>query len=473
MKIMDMDVGKVDQIKIWHDNSGVGPGWFLDSVVIRKKHSTCRPVTTIFIQRLHEASQALYRRAREQLQKLNQKRALSSKEGDRDSISSKNNDELASNRSILRGSVIGERTNSQKSVRWDERGGGSQENLSNDPRRMKMLDEKRRKADSSADPIESGHFEHNAHWISSHNYINKKWEIQSIEEQNPLNLDQPTRSLLLEDRNASNTKIKSTINEREDDVYEFEANRWLSKDEGDKKTEVYLTPKSTKLSSETTNETKSKSSSDKTIDSQRKTISSSDPRYGKYDGEMPDRTSRFDVGSSERSPRGLTPLDRSPRDIPKTNLDDSRASQRSQGSLVNTSKRQDPASNDKDYRPSSSQRDLLAKIAREQPYHPRSAAASAIDSGSSTAASSRFKATRFDNDLTSPLTSDRDYTRKIPPEPATKPKSAARSVPELPLYRTTRSKCNTLFNHLSFHAFLHKVKSIVQLMERCRWTMNR
>jgi hypothetical protein len=35
---MDIDVGKIDRIKIWHDNSKIGSAWFLDTVIIRKKH---------------------------------------------------------------------------------------------------------------------------------------------------------------------------------------------------------------------------------------------------------------------------------------------------------------------------------------------------------------------------------------------------------------------------------------------------
>ena len=475
---MDIDVGEINRIKIWHDNSGAGPGWFLETVVIRKKHSTFRPVTTLFIQRLEQASQVLYNRAREQLQKLSQKPAASSKENDRQSLSSKTYDDLGSNRSILRGSTMSDKTNT-KSVRWNERGGGSQEDISYDARRMKTLEK-----------IESGHFEHHAHWISSHDYVNKKWQIQSIEEQNSLNFDQSTRSQLLEDRNVSNTKIKSTVSDRDDDVYEFGANRWLAKDEGDRKIEVYLTPKSTKLSTETSNEAKSKASADRTMDPKRKSTASSDSRYGKYDSEHADRASKFELGPLEKSPRSSTPLlDRSPHDTSKTHFDDPRSSHRSQGSLLNSSKRQDSSSIDKDHRPSSrisndvrppsaSQRDLLSRISREPPYHSRSIAASAIDSGSSTATNSRLKSTRFDDEPTSPLTSHRDYTLKTPAEPATRlkstrfdnemtspstghrdytsktpaetatrPKSAVRSVPELPLSRTTRSKFGSFYCH--------------------------
>ena len=66
---MDIDVGEIDRIKIWHDNSGAGSAWFLDSVIIRKKHSTCHTITNIYIQRLEEISKALYRQVREQIKK--------------------------------------------------------------------------------------------------------------------------------------------------------------------------------------------------------------------------------------------------------------------------------------------------------------------------------------------------------------------------------------------------------------------
>ena len=329
---MDMDVGEIDRIKIWHDNSGAGPAWYLESVVIRKKHSAYRQVTDIFVERLAHASKALYLQACGHLQKINKSRASSAKENDRSSSHSRDYDDSGSNRGILRSPIPNDKTSSQKKVRWDEHHMGSQDrSMSIDTKRMKTMQK-----DDLSQQVESGHFDHHAHWISTHNYAHKKWQIQSIEEQNSLNLDGSIRSALLQDRTVSSSKIKSTVNERDDDLYEFDANRWLSKDEGDRKLEVYLTPKSTKLSSQTITEAKSKHSLDKIIDFKKKHPASEDFRYEKHEREHPERLTKSDLGSLSRSPRETT----------KTHFDDPRSSSPS-------SKRQDESLLDKYHRPAS------------------------------------------------------------------------------------------------------------------------
>lgn len=229
---MDYDVGEIEQIKIWHDNSGVGAAWYLESVVIRKLHSTNRTVTNVYTQRLDQISQVLYKQAREQIRK----QFSSSK--------SKESDELGSNRSILRSLMLSDKMNSQKKVRWDEQSLGSQD----DPIRIntKQMRDKQNKLLEKSFQIDSGHFDHRAYWISSHVYENNKWKIDSIEEQNRFNLDESVRSTLLSDRLTSNKKLQMASNERDDEVYEFDANRWLEKD----KLEVYLIPKNKRVTTE-------------------------------------------------------------------------------------------------------------------------------------------------------------------------------------------------------------------------------
>jgi hypothetical protein len=170
--------------------------------------------------------------------------------------------------------------------------------------------------------------------------------------------------------------------------------------------------------------------------------------YGKYEKEHSERSSKFDLG----------PLDRSPRDTSKTHLDDTRSSQRSQP------KRQDESSIDKYYRPASrsskevytptdAEKDLLALISNQSSYHSRPAASSAIDPRSSALANERSKSLRFNDQLTSPLVSNRDLPSKTPAEPSFRPKSAARSTTELSSNRTTRSKFAYLHNQSYFLFF--------------------
>jgi len=433
---MDIDVGEIDRIKIWHDNTGIGAAWFLDSIIIRKKHSTCRQVTNIFIERLEEISKALYRQVRAQIKKNHKIRLSSTKENDRRTSKLKDYDDLGSNRGILRSPI--DKANSQKKVSFDSQDGP----MSIDTKRMKNM-QKHKKEDFSQ-YIETGHFDHQAFWISTHNYTNKKWLINSVEERNSFDLDEKTRSLLLSDRLAISSKVKTTINEKDDDVYEFEANRWLAKDKNDGKLEVILTPKLTKLSTYTNNELKTKLSSDKINDSKKKHIpssasSSSDFRHDKYDDEHPKRSSKFDLGPLEKSPRSLASLDRSPHDTLKSQFDDSRSSPRSQQNYSNTLKRQEEFPIDKYHRPSSrntndlnipstNERELLKRIPHEPPYHSRSAATSVIDTKSSSLSNQYLKSSRYNNDHNSPSTNERELSKRIPNEPPFHSRSAATSV---------------------------------------------
>lgn len=214
---MDIDVGKIDRIKIWHDNTGAGSAWFLDSVTIRKKYSTCSMISNIYIQRLEQISQVFYRQ--------------------------NSNDDHGNNRSILRSPIMSDRISLQKKVTWDEHSIGSQDDLFS-----------KDSAHLSTTKQSTGHFEHRAHWISSHSLTyDHQWQIQSIEETNSFDLDQSTRALLLSDR----SKVKSS----NDEIYEFQANRWLAKDKEDGKTEVSLTGKLTHQSSNSTHSLKPKEDS--------------------------------------------------------------------------------------------------------------------------------------------------------------------------------------------------------------------
>ncbi|CAF0903962.1 unnamed protein product [Adineta steineri] len=424
--IMDLDVGKIDRIKIWHDNSGVGAAWLLDNVTVRKKYSTSRSITNIFIQRLEQISTVLYYQILKQVQKSHSVRTSDRK-------SEHSNDDLDNNRSILRKNSL------HKKVTWDENSIGSQEDfISNDKTRMKSKQttvEQKSKKDDLLAPNEAGHFDHQAYWISSHSYIDKKWQIKSIEEQNSFNLEQSIRSLLLSDRSTISSKIKTPINERDDDIYEFEAKRWLAKDKNDGKTEVYLTPKSIQLSTHTNTEmkTKPKSLADTLNDTQKKQFTSSSKSSSelRYEEEHSKRSSQHDLGSLQKSPRSLTSLDRPPQDTTKTKIDQSHELKRSSSTL----KRQEEPFIDKYQRPSSpnqhaksprdhhdriipsaSERELLARVSGEPPYHSRSAATSLLDTRSSDLYNQRSKSPRLNNEPASPLTSNRDQSARKPSE---------------------------------------------------------
>ena len=66
---MDIDIGKIEQIKVWHENLDFDSGWFLDFVIIRKKYSTGHTVSKIYVQRLKLISQVLYHQIHDHIKK--------------------------------------------------------------------------------------------------------------------------------------------------------------------------------------------------------------------------------------------------------------------------------------------------------------------------------------------------------------------------------------------------------------------
>ena len=328
---MDIDVGKIDQIRIWHDNSGAGPGWFLDFVLIRKKYSSSRLIADTFVQHLEQFSQIYYRQARDQIKKAIEKSQKPPTTKDNQSHSSTElnprrkyydedepNQRLGSSQSILRSPTGRDRGNTQKTVRWNHEDLDSSNNVS--PNRAQRMSPSQKRAKDELSNVESGHFDHQAHWISSHTFADNKWQIKSVEEKSKLLVDSSTRSQLLSDRISANSKSKVSSDEKEDDVYEFEANRWLAKDEGDKTIEAILKPKSSRLSSATTEEMKQK-----TADVKKKPLppaSSSDDyprtRFDRSDDHQVKRASPRDLGRFDASPRALDPLDRSPREMTRS-----------------------------------------------------------------------------------------------------------------------------------------------------------
>ncbi|CAF4476662.1 unnamed protein product, partial [Rotaria sp. Silwood2] len=471
--IMDIDIGKIDRIKVWHDNSGVGPAWLLDSIIIRKKHSICRPITDIYIQRLEKISQILYHQACEQLKRDHNLQLSSTKENEsrsidrRQSSKLKDLDDLSSSRGILRSPIIYDKANSQKKVTFDEQSLGSQdEQFAIDTQRMKNTQkvlEQKNKRDYSSPRIETGRFEHQAYWISSHNYIDNKWQINSIEESKTFDLDPTTRLLLLSDRSSINTKIKTSIKEKDDDIYEFQANCWLTTDKG-QKPEVILNPKSVQLSkTETKLKSLSSSLSDMKNDTQKRTVisttkTSSNIQHDKYNDENSKRSSQFDLGPLERSPRSQASLDRPLRDLSKTQYDDLYSSQRSDQKFSTALKRQEESSIDKYHRSSSpnqrpisphsnknlkisstSEQELLSKASYESAYHTRPAATSLIDTRSSLL-NQYSKSPRSTKEPMSPLISNRDLSEKMSTESSIKPKSVTRTTVEMPSNKITRNQ---------------------------------
>jgi hypothetical protein len=438
---MDIDVGQIEQIKIWHDDTGVGSAWLLDSITIRKKHSTCLPITNIFIQRLEQISKALYRQARDQMKKAHPVRMSSANENDRRRSKLKDDEDSAYNRGILRSPI--DKANAQKTVRWDEHSIGSQdEPFSTDTYKHKQTRiEQNRKKDSSSPPlIEAGHYDHQAYWVSTHNYSKNKWNIYSIEETNPFDLDQSVRTLLSSDRSTA----KPTTRDKDDDVYEFQANRWLAKDKNDGKLEVHLTPKSMELSTHTKNEHRSKTLSDTVTDTKKKPppspSSSSDVRHNKYDqDEKQKRSERLSRDALEAPLNDL----RSPRRIlqqqedPLNHLLSSPTQHSKPPRYTNDSKII-----------SSSDRELLARISHEPPYHNHSAATSSIDARSSTLYNQHSK---FD-EPPSPSAMSRERLNKLGDSPF-RPPSASRPTTQIPSDKTRRSKFNYSHNSSSFSYF--------------------
>lgn len=176
-------------------------------------------------------SKLFYDQAKEKIQ--NEQRRQTRE--DRDSM-----ERMSSSRSILRSPIGSERSSAQKRVSWDtrKREGSPNSRGKNDPI-----------------AVQSGHFEHYTKWISSHSFDKNRWQIKSIEDKERGLVEASVRTSLLSDRSSgSSSKVKVSGDDRDDDTYEFEANRWLADSEGDKKLEVTLQPKSNRLSSATTNE---------------------------------------------------------------------------------------------------------------------------------------------------------------------------------------------------------------------------
>jgi hypothetical protein len=466
---MDIDIGKIDRIKIWHDNSGVGSAWFLDSIIIRKNYSTSQIISNIYIQRLQQVTQALHR---QQLDKNSTIRPSSTNENERRrrSLKSKDIDDngsydhLGSSRGILRTPIMYDKSGSQKKVTWDEQSIGSQDDLfSIDSQRMKTIEnisEQKHKKE------ESGHFDHHVYWISSHNYIDNKWKIKSIEEVNSFDFDQSIRSLLLSDRLPVNNKVTKSSPENDDEIYGFEASRWLAKDKDDGKLEVYLTSK-------LIHEPKHKStvSSDTVIDSKKKHLVAtnvrSDSQHQKYhDGKEAKHSAPYDLEPIGRSPRGLAPRD-SPSsashlsDRSKTPPNDPRSFQRNNdlsSRSIATSRRSEgssridpsidkfslPSSYDQQLKsprstndlatPLTSEQELLARISREPSHHSRSSANSLLPP------SRLSKSPRSTNEFTESLTSERKSAGRMLNEPSNLPRSSATSLP--PSNRLSKSSHN-------------------------------
>ena len=292
---MDIDIGKIDRIKIWHDNSGTNPTWFLDSVVIRKKYSTCSTVSTIYTQRLEQISQVLYRQIHEPMKKES---TVLSESGQNIKTNGYNDygskDRLNSSRGILRSPTMYDKISLQKKVTWDEQSIGSQDDLLSVtshrslPTRA-LSDVKHNREDSLSD--KTGHIDHQAYWISSHNYVDHQWKIASIEEMNSFYLDSTTRSLLLSDRSTMNASSKTSLHHNEDEIYECSANRWLGKDKEEGKLEVHLPAKLIHQS---------------TITSEKQNVLTSkthtDNQYQKYDPEKGNSKPRNSSVASELAP---------------------------------------------------------------------------------------------------------------------------------------------------------------------------
>ncbi|CAF3724820.1 unnamed protein product [Rotaria sordida] len=422
--IMDIDIGKIDRIKIWHDNSSLGSAWFLESIIIRKKYSTCQTISNIYIQRLEQISKALYRQINEPMNKNSIDRSsLKSKDSDNSGF----NDRLGSSRSILRSPTIYDKVNLRKKVTWDEQSIGSQDDLlSMDSQRIKtmqIIDEQQYNKNNSF-YYESKHMEHKIYWISSHNYIDNKWKIKSIEEINSFDFDSSIRSLLLSDRSImnNNNNIKTSIDENNDEIYEFQANCWLAKDKQDDKLEVYLTPKLIH---------KSSLSSDVNIDSKKKHFIQSnirsDIQHKKYDNENNKKESKYS------SPYDLRPIEKSSKNSSLHNL------RLSSSHLSNTSKTQLPNSH--------SFQENINPLSRSKTTFKKHDESSRINSSidrfpQSSSLTQHSKSPRNLNDFINPLSSEQELLARITTsEPSHHPRSTTPSL--LPVTQHSKLPWNT------------------------------
>lgn len=419
---MDNDVGKIEQIKIWHDGSGIGAAWLLDSVTIRKKYSTCRLIADTYVQRLEQIAQVFYNQTIEKLKKEFNPRTSNLRDYD----------DLLSNRSILRSPLPNDRTGLQKkNVTWSGK--------TVDPK--ERADIKRTNSNASLE-IKSGHFQHHAYWISSHSYNDKKWKINSIEETNKYDLDPTIIRSLLSDRHAMSSKMKSLIDEKDDEVYEFEAKSWLGK-KGTSPPEIYLKPKSMQPSS---------SRSQSTLDTLKRPGSSlskalSDYLAEKSHDENSKHSSKFDLGPLEKSPRSLTHSDRHLRDMSKTQLDDPHSSHRSDQKISSaTSKRQEQFMMDKYHQrpssplsnptlkiPSTSERDSKSRLSHEPTQPSRySPSSSFMDTRLSSGTNFHLKVPTYSKESGSPSTSHRDFSERMSTDSAAKSKPITRTNFDFP-----------------------------------------
>ena len=236
---MDIDVGKIDGIKLWHDNSKPDSDWFIESITIVKKHSTCHTISNIYTQRIKQITNVLYRRSRAQPPTKSPsskgKDHLSVHRGSsklKHSASADSHERLGSSRSILRSPTLNEKMNLQKKVTWDEQSINSQDD-------SLSIESERRSTITRANITDE---KHQLHWISSHSYRDNQWTIRSIEEKQSFDLDQSTRALLLSDR----LPVKPSDRGHDDEIYQFDAQRWSAKDKEDAKLGLFLTPKKSK-----------------------------------------------------------------------------------------------------------------------------------------------------------------------------------------------------------------------------------
>ncbi|CAF4088412.1 unnamed protein product, partial [Adineta steineri] len=88
-----------------------------------------------------------------------------------------------------------------------------------------------------------------------------------------------------------------------------------------------------------------------------------------------------------------------------------------------------PRSNNEPASPLTSNRDVSARKPSELPHHSRPLTTSLTDTRSSDLYNQRPKSSRLNNDITSPLTSNRDVLSRKPPEsPSTKTSTSRHQV---------------------------------------------
>ncbi|CAF3634455.1 unnamed protein product [Rotaria socialis] len=402
---MDIDIGIIDRIKIWHENSSLGAAWFLESVIIRKKYSTCHIISNVYLQRIEHLCRYFYRQASEPTKKDPVVRRNLRNDEDHGSISHQSlkpkyshmngsNNRLENSRSILRSPTVYDKVNFRKKVSWDEQSIGSQDDAhSIDSQRMKpmqTIDEQQSyKRDSFSQEL-NNQTNHEILWISSHNFADNKWKIKSIEETNSFNLDSSTRTLLRSDRLLIDSSIQKSANEDQDEIYEFQANFWLKKDKPNDKLEAYLTPQSIHQSSLT--------SADVNIDSKKKhrilSHVHSDAQHQKFENQ---EQSKF------ASPNNLKTVENFPKSSSSHNL------RLLSSQLPNASKT--PLGHSKSFQENLNSPAHLDTTLRKQDESPRTH--SAADKPAQLPLTPRLKSLRNSNDFTNPLNSEEELLARI------------------------------------------------------------